>query len=125
VMLSDGGVMKRIDLASDGKALAQVGGPGVNPEQAGAQQQGQQGPQAPVGDAGPVLGGAIPPGAAPVENNTPEPPMAPGAVSSQMPGSNQIGPSGQAPAQNNQPPVQMAPPMRSSATPGGQGPQTQ
>jgi len=123
VMLSDGGVMKRIDLAADGKALPQIGAPGPNPGQPGAAQ--QQTPQAPAGDAGPALGAAIPPGAAPAENNAPEPPMAPGVVSSQMPGSGQIGPSGQAPAQNNQPPVQMAPPTRTTAAPGGQGPQTQ
>lgn len=119
VMLSDGGVLKRVDLPADAKTEA----PGVHPggNQAAMAQPAQQvplTPQAPGGDAGPVLGAAIPPGAAPAEN-TPEPPMSPGAVSQQMPGSGQIGPTGQAPAQNTaQPPVQMAPPMRGSATPG-------
>jgi len=122
VMLSDGGVMKRIDLPADTKAVPSVGGgtdaPGGNQGVNNAAMA-PQGPQTPAGDAGPALGAAIPPGAAPADN-PPEPPMSPGAVSSQMPGSGQIGPSAQAPAQNNPPPapVQMAPPTRSTATPG-------
>jgi len=126
VMLSDGGVMKRIDLPADTRApLDGTGGaggagaaPGGNPGNNNATMA-PQGPQTPAGDAGPALGAAIPPGAAPADN-PPEPPMSPGAVSSQMPGSAQIGPSGQQPAQNNPPPVpvQMAPPTRGTATPG-------
>ena len=117
VMLSDGGVMKRIDLPADTKT-APIGAAGGNQGFNNAAMA-PQGPQTPSGDAGPALGAAIPPGAAPADN-TPEPPMSPGAVSSQMPGSGQIGPSGQAPAQNNPPPapVQMAPPTRTTATPG-------
>ncbi|WP_323142207.1 type II secretion system protein N [Massilia phyllosphaerae] len=124
VMLSDGGVMKRIDLPADTKSVAPIGAAGA----AGGANQGvnngmmaPQGPQTPAGgDAGPALGSAIPPGAAPADNPQPEPPMSPGAVSSQMPGSGQIGPSGQAPAQNNalSAPVQMAPPTRGMASPG-------
>jgi general secretion pathway protein C len=38
VMLSDGGVMKRVDLATDGKAAASMSAPGGWP-QGGAQQQ--------------------------------------------------------------------------------------
>jgi len=137
VMLSDGGVMKRIDLAADAKAMAPIGGAGAPAGQGNQGANGgqpQQGPQTPAGnDAGPVLGAAIPPGAAPGgnDNNTPEPPMSPGAVSSQMPGSAQMGPSGQpaqAPVQNNNPapaPVQMAPPTRATASPGGPVPQNQ
>lgn len=123
VMLSDGGVLKRVDLPADVKAEAPGVNPGSNPAamvpSGQPPQQVPLTPQAPAGDAGPVLGAAIPPGAAPVEN-TPEPPMSPGAVSQQMPGSGQIGPTGQAPAQNTaaQAPVQMAPPTRGSATPG-------
>jgi general secretion pathway protein C len=125
VMLSDGGVMKRIDLAADAKEVPAIGGQGGNAgmappmPQAQQMQQMQQMPQTPAGnDAAPVLGAAIPPGAAPGgnENTVPEPPMSPGAVSQQMPGSGQIGPSGQpqqAPAQNNSAsPIQMAAPTR-------------
>jgi len=133
VMLSDGGVMKRIDLAADAKEMPPIGGQGGNAGMAPPMPQAQpmqQTPQTPAGgDAAPVLGAAVPPGMAPGgnENTVPEPPMSPGAVSQQMPGSGQIGPSGQppqqAPAQNNPAPapVQMAPPTRSTATP-GQGP---
>jgi len=136
VMLSDGGVMKRIDLPADTGTVAPIGAAGgaggmgrpggQDGNQGGNQGVNQggnamapQGPQTPAGDAGPALGAAIPPGAAPADNQ-PEPPMSPGAVSSQMPGSGQIGPSGQQPAQNNPPPapVQMAPPTRATATPG-------
>jgi general secretion pathway protein C len=126
VMLSDGGVMKRIDLPADAKSVTPIGaagGQGGNPGINNATMA-PQGPQTPGGDAGPALGAAIPPGMAPADN-PPEPPMSPGAVSSQMPGSGQIGPSGQPPAaQNNPPPapVQMAPPTRSTATSGQAAP---
>lgn len=126
VMLSDGGVMKRIDLPADTGTMAPIGAgaaggqgnPGANNPAVAP-----QGPQTPAGDAAPALGAAIPPGAAPADNPQ-EPPMSPGAVSSQMPGSGQIGPSGQQPAQNNAQaaPVQMAPPTRSTATPGQPAP---
>jgi len=128
VMLSDGGVMKRVDLPADTKSVASIGPATADgPDNPGANAGGNaammapQGPQTPAGDAGPALGAAIPPGAAPADNAAPpEPPMSPGAVSSQMPGSAQMGPSGQAPVQNNSAPapVQMAPPMRGTATPG-------
>ena len=112
VMLSDGGVMKRIDLAADAKAVPAIGGSGGNQGANGGMMP-QQGPQTPAGDAGPVLGAAIPPGAAPGDNNVPEPPMSPGAVAPQMQG-------GQPQGQNNPPPapVQMAPPTRTTAMPG-------
>jgi general secretion pathway protein C len=58
VMLSDGGVMKRLDLATDTKAAAPMGGPAVQGSAANA-----------------AMPGSIPAGA-PV----PEPPMSPGAV---------------------------------------------
>ena len=127
VMLSDGGVMKRLDLATDAKAAAPMGGPAV-PNDASAAMAAPL-PQAPAGNpvGAPQLASPVPEGPLPPSVNTPEPPMSPGAVSQQMPGSNQIGPSGQAPAQNNvQPPApQMAPPVQTSASPGGRVPLNQ
>jgi general secretion pathway protein C len=58
VMLSDGGVMKRLDLAPDSKAAAPMGGPAVQGASVNS-----------------VMPATLPPGA-PV----PEPPMSPGAV---------------------------------------------
>src|SRR6185503_2926025 len=46
VMLSDGGVMKRVDLATDAKAAAPMAGPGG--AQQGAPQGAQQGAQQPT-----------------------------------------------------------------------------
>jgi general secretion pathway protein C len=110
VMLSDGGVMKRLDLAADSKPAAAMGGPGVaaNPG---------------------AMPANLPPGAA-----VPEPPMSPGAVPQQQPqnqGYAAPGDVGQhdepppsnpnsAPANQNNPnannpapaPVQMPPPTR-------------
>jgi general secretion pathway protein C len=78
VMLSDGGVLKRVDLAADAKGAAQMGGaaaaagrPGAPPQAAGAQQ-----PTTPAGTPAP--------GAAPNANFVPEPPMSPGAVPQQQ-----------------------------------------
>jgi len=131
VMLSDGGVLKRIDLAPDAKAAAPMGGAAndVNAPTAAPM------PQAPAGNpvGAPQLASPVPEGPLPPSENTPEPPMSPGAVSQQMPGSNQMptsnqmGPSGQAPAQGNvQPPAgQMAPPVQTSASPGGRVPPNQ
>lgn len=129
VMLSDGGVMKRIDLAADAKAAAPMGGPANDANAAMAAPM----PQAPAGNTvsnpvnAPQLASPVPEGPLPPSENTPEPPMSPGAVSQQMPGSNQMGPSGQAPAQNAvQPPAaQMAPPVQGSASPGGRVPPSQ
>lgn len=70
VMLSDGGVMKRIDLATDAKAAAPMGGPGNVP---GAAQPGFQ-PQ----------NTSVPAFAQPAAV-APEPPMAPGSVIQQQP----------------------------------------
>jgi general secretion pathway protein C len=61
VMLSDGGVMKRLDLAADTKAAAPMAGPGV------------------PGSAAPMPAN-LAPGAA-----VPEPPMAPGAIQQPVP----------------------------------------
>jgi general secretion pathway protein C len=137
VMLSDGGVMKRLDLAPDAKAAAPMGGPG---------------------------GGAAGAVTAPSPMTTvPEPPMAPGAVQQQPaqaqefatpgdvgqhdapppanPNSAPVNPSG-AQANPNNPnnpnarnpslnnpapaPVQMPPPTRPTASPvGGAAPTTQ
>jgi general secretion pathway protein C len=87
VMLSDGGVMKRIDLATDTKAAAPMGGGAPPPPvPAGA------------GSAAPIM----PPPATPVApagNAVAEPPMAPGAVSQQMPANGQ--PEALPPVNNN------------------------
>jgi general secretion pathway protein C len=61
VMLSDGGVMKRLDLAADSKPAAAMGGPGVAANPAGA------------------MPANLAPGA-----TVPEPPMSPGAVPQQQ-----------------------------------------
>jgi general secretion pathway protein C len=116
VMLSDNGVMKRIDLAPDTKGAAPMGG--------GA----SDNPPPPVSNAAtPIM---PPPANAPTGNAVAEPPMAPGAVSQQMPvnnpgetgaqqpnpnvaptnnpnNPNAVNPANQAPA-----PVQMPPPTR-------------
>lgn len=81
VMLSDGGVLKRVDLAADTKPAAPMGMPGAVPGQQIVQpnfpsanfQQPQQMPAAPPVQSVPATGGAIPQ----------EPPMAPGAVQAQ------------------------------------------
>jgi len=83
VMLSDGGVMKRVDLATDTKPAAPMGGPPVGSAPAGSvpgQQvaqpnfpQPQQMPAAPAVQSVPATGAAVPQ----------EPPMAPGAVQAQ------------------------------------------
>lgn len=78
VMLSDGGVMKRVDLATDTKAAAPMGGPGG--EAPGAQQPNAQ-PNFPQPQPITVAPAVQPQPA----NGTaePEPPMAPGAVQPQ------------------------------------------
>jgi len=72
VMLSDGGVMKRVDLATDTKPAAPMGGPGGAPGAPGAPQPNFPQPQQ-ITTA---------PAAQPVQA-VPEPPMAPGAVQPQ------------------------------------------
>ena len=62
VMLSDGGVMKRLDLAADTKAAAPMGGPAVQ------------------GSVNTTMPATLPPGA-----TVPEPPMSPGAVAQPQP----------------------------------------
>lgn len=78
VMLSDGGVMKRIDLATDNKAAAPMGGaPGGAPI----------GVPSEAGSAAPIMPPPATPAPiapnAPVGNAEVEPPLAPGAVSQQ------------------------------------------
>ena len=135
VMLSDGGVMKRLDMAADTKPAASMGGGAVPP--------GTPSPASTLNAPPPLPVGA-----------TPEPPMAPGAIQqstqSQEIG-NQAEPTQQheapppanpnaAPANQNNPnnlnnpnannptpaPVQMPPPTRSTGSPvGGAVPTTQ
>lgn len=141
VMLSDGGVKKRVDLAPDTKAAAPMGGTAGNAP--------------PVTSNPGVPNGAImQPPVTPVGNAVAEPPMAPGAVVQQMPANNpnQAVPPPQmqngaqiqngAPIQNNSnnpnpnnqtnpaqasptpgpPPVQMAPATRPVTAPGSAAP---
>jgi len=75
VMLSDGGVMKRVDLATDTKPAAPMGVPGTVPGQQVVQPNFPQPQQIP---ATPMVQSVPPTGAAPQE-----PPMAPGAVQAQ------------------------------------------
>lgn len=131
VMLSDGGVMKRLDLAADAKPAAMMGGPAGVPAPGAAMQ-----PNMAAGAA--------------------EPPMAPGAVQQQPPQNQEFASPGDvgqhdapppanpnsAPANQNNPnnpnannpnannpapaPVQMPPPTRATGSPvGGQPPSTQ
>lgn len=139
VMLSDSGVMKRIELATDSKAAAPMGGvPGNAPPVPNA-----------AGSAAPIM----PPPATPIApagNAVAEPPMSPGAVSQQVPTNNQGEAGGHdimpppttnaAPATNNPnipsntanpntanpantapAPVQMPPPTRPVGNPGSAG----
>ena len=128
VMLSDGGVMKRVDLAPDTKPAAPMGGQGVAGAPIAPPPPAAQTPPPPLT---PASMEPAPAGAAPAENAQPEPPMSPGAVSQQMPG-NQSGRQESAPPPPNAnsitpPPtqVQMAPPTRGSGSPVGQTPPTQ
>jgi general secretion pathway protein C len=132
VMLSDGGVMKRLDLAADNKPAAAMGGPGVA--------------AVPGNSAAGAMPATLAPGA-----TVPEPPMSPGAVPQQPPQNQEFASPGDvgqheapppanpnsAPASLNNPnnpnannpapaPVQMPPPTRPAGSPvGGQAPQTQ
>jgi general secretion pathway protein C len=77
VMLSDGGVMKRVDLATDAKAAAPMGGPGAAPP-GGAPQPNVQ------PNFGQPQQITTAPAMQPTQvNGQPEPPMAPGAVQPQ------------------------------------------
>jgi general secretion pathway protein C len=129
VMLSDGGVMKRLDLAADTKPAADMGGPGV--------------------PAGPAAAVAPPPNV--TTGVVQEPPMAPGAVqpatqAQEFPNQGDAAPQEAPPANpnsapanpnnqhnlnnpnaNNQAPapVQMPPPTRSTGSPVSGQSQTQ
>jgi len=118
VMLSDSGVMKRVDLATDAKAAAPMNGAAGGPPgsaMAGAPQQGQPA----VTPAGTPV-----PNAAPNQNFVPEPPMAPGAVPQQRaqtapeftpPGN--VGPHDGPPPAGNQQQVQMPAPTQPQPQP--------
>lgn len=86
VMLSDSGVMKRVDLATDAKAAAPMGGAaqgGLSSPPSGAAGNGPQGmaPGAVMTPTAPMTPAGTP---APEQNAVPEPPMAPGAVAQQQ-----------------------------------------
>ncbi|WP_198118070.1 type II secretion system protein N [Massilia rhizosphaerae] len=129
VMLSDGGVMKRVDLATDTKPAAPMNGPGAAPP--GAQQPNAQ-PNFPQPQ--PIT---VAPAVQPTQVNeaaVPEPPMAPGAVQPQ-PQPSMTNP-GDVGAHDNPPPanpnpingtpnqVPMPPQTRGTENPAGQ-PNTQ
>jgi general secretion pathway protein C len=127
VMLSDGGAMKRLDLAADAKPAAPMGGPPAGAPGAAMGTPAAPQPPPPItpesnAEAAPALASPVPAGPLPAENNAqPEPPMAPGAVSQQ------VGPTGQ-PVQSTATapaPVQMPPPTRSTASPVNQTAPTQ
>ncbi|MFC5549289.1 type II secretion system protein N [Massilia aerilata] len=126
VMLSDGGVMKRLDLAADTKPAAAMGGAAVPP-----------------GAAAAAMPATLAPGA-----TVPEPPMSPGPVPQQQPQNQEFASPGDvgqhdapppanpnsAPANLNNPnannqaptPVQMPPPTRPAGSPvSGASPNTQ
>lgn len=109
VMLSDGGVMKRVDLAADTKAAAPMGGPGMP----GVPQGGVGGQNQPQ----PVQQPSITPAGTPAPNQNVEPPMAPGAVPQQRPQTapeftppGNVGPHDAPQPAANQAPVQMPAP---------------
>jgi general secretion pathway protein C len=132
VMLSDGGVMKRLDLAADAKPAASMGGPVA--------------PGAVPGSSAGGMPATLAPGA-----TVPEPPMSPGTVTQQPPQNQEYATPGDvgqhdgqppanpnsAPANPNNPnaprslnpapaPVQMPPPTRTTASPvSGAPPSTQ
>lgn len=131
VMLSDGGVMKRVDLATDAKAAAPMGGPAGVPGAPGAPQPNAQ-PNAQPNFPQPQQI-TVAPAVQPVQNNAaavPEPPMSPGAVQpQQQPSMTNPGDVG---AHDNPPPanpnpingapnqVPMPPQTRGSENPAGQ-----
>lgn len=121
VMLSDGGVLKRVDLATDTKPAAPMGVPGAPGAVPGQQvvqpnfpsanfQQPQQMPSAPPVQTVPATGGAVPQ----------EPPMAPGAVQAQptMTNPGDVGAHDNPPPANPNPinPAQNQPQMQGAPT---------
>jgi general secretion pathway protein C len=120
VMLSDGGVMKRVDLATDTKAAAPMGGPGAAAPQPNVQPNFPQ-PQ-------PIT---VAPATQPTQGNgaaVPEPPMAPGAVQPQpsMTNPGDVGTHDNPPPANPNPingapnQVPMPPQTRGTENPAGQ-----
>jgi general secretion pathway protein C len=89
VMLADGGVMKRVDLAADAKGGAALGAPGNLHGNAPVNTPPAMAPGAAVAPRAatqPTTPAGTPaPQAAPSGNFVPEPPMSPGAVSQQPP----------------------------------------
>jgi general secretion pathway protein C len=123
VMLSDGGVMKRVDLATDAKAAAPMGGPG------GAQQGAPQGaPQPTQPNFSQPQQITVAPATQPTQvNGASEPPMAPGAVQQQSGFTNpgDVGTHDSAPPPPNPNPINPAPtpgppPPRGGENPAGQ-----
>jgi general secretion pathway protein C len=131
VMLSDGGVMKRLELAADTKPAAAMGGPGAAENSAAAAMPANLPPGAPVPEP-PMSPGAIP--QQPPQNQEPAspgdvgqreaPPATPNiAVPNNPNANNPNNPNANNPAPA---PVQMPPPTRPAGSPvGGQPPSTQ
>ena len=126
VMLSDGGVMKRVDLASDAKAAAPMGGPGGPGGAPGGAPQPNAQPNFPQPQQITVA-----PAVQPVQSNgaaVPEPPMSPGAVQPQptMTNPGDVGAHDNPPPENPNPintapnRGQMPPPTRATDNPAGQ-----
>jgi general secretion pathway protein C len=128
VMLSDGGVMKRVDLATDTKPAAPMGGPGVpGGAPGGAPQQPQQ-PQNVQQNFPQPQQITVAPAAQPTQAAVPEPPMSPGAVQPQSGFTNpgDVGAHDNPPPANPNPinpapnPAQMPPQTRATDNPAGQ-----
>lgn len=123
VMLSDGGVMKRVDLATDAKAAAPMGGPGAMPPGA-PQPNGQPNVQPNFGQPQQIT---TAPAMQPTQVNGPsEPPMAPGSVQQQSGFTNpgDVGSHDSAPPPPNPNPINQpqnpGQPPRGSGNPAGQ-----
>jgi general secretion pathway protein C len=137
VMLSDGGVMKRLDLAADTKPAAPMGG-GVQGSQPAAAMPANLAPGAPVPEP-PMSPGAVPaqqqvpPGqelstVGPAEQEGPAPPATPNIAAPNNPNNPGANNPNNPNANNPAPaPVQMPPPTRSTGSPvsSGQAPTTQ
>jgi general secretion pathway protein C len=131
VMLSDGGVMKRLDLAADTKPAAAMGGPAVTGSPTAVAMPANLAPGAAVPEP-PMSPGAVPqqpvqePGNPVQVNGAPEeaPPATPNIAVPNNP-NNPTNPGNPGNANNPAPvPPQMPPPTRATGSPVGQNPST-